>query len=312
MDHASTFLHPAGERTCTRLAAPAEPALVLQRQGPADAALHVLYVHGATFGAELSVFRRFGGRSWADALADAGATVHGFDFAGYGRSDRHPADAAGPVGRLAQAERQLARVVAHLHAELRPARLALLAHSWGGAVAARHVALGATRVDALVLFAPVVPRTRPFAPSGIAASHVEVSLLAQYRRFVADVPRGEAQVLDEAAFEAWGRDWLATDPGAHARAPAAVRVPAGPAADVDALWSGERLVDASRIACPTLVVRGEWDSVFDDADAAALLAELGAAQKQDVRLARGTHLMHLESGRGALHAAVAGFLRQLG
>ena len=50
----------------------------------------VLYVHGATFPSALSVAHRFDGRSWRDALCDAGFDVWGLDFYGFGNSDRYP------------------------------------------------------------------------------------------------------------------------------------------------------------------------------------------------------------------------------
>ena len=62
------------------LTAPGQAALALQvlhlpqnRDDPSD----VLYVHGSTFGADMSIFYRFDRRSWADALNDAGHTVCG-------------------------------------------------------------------------------------------------------------------------------------------------------------------------------------------------------------------------------------------
>src|ERR1700748_2778630 len=50
----------------------------------------VLYVHGATFPSALSVAHRFEGKSWRDALDDAGFDVWGLDFYGFGHSDRYP------------------------------------------------------------------------------------------------------------------------------------------------------------------------------------------------------------------------------
>src|ERR1700709_2643123 len=50
----------------------------------------VLYVHGATFPSALSIAHRFDGRSWRDALCDAGFDVWGLDFHGFGHSDRYP------------------------------------------------------------------------------------------------------------------------------------------------------------------------------------------------------------------------------
>jgi hypothetical protein len=44
----------------------------------------VLYVHGATFPSALSIAHRFDGRSWRDALNDAGFDVWGLDFYGFG------------------------------------------------------------------------------------------------------------------------------------------------------------------------------------------------------------------------------------
>src|SRR6202046_1569474 len=50
----------------------------------------VLHVHGATFPSALSIAHRFDGRSWRDALNDAGFDVWGLDFYGFGDSDRYP------------------------------------------------------------------------------------------------------------------------------------------------------------------------------------------------------------------------------
>jgi pimeloyl-ACP methyl ester carboxylesterase len=50
----------------------------------------VLYVHGATFPSALSIAHRFDGRSWRDELCEAGFTVWGLDFHGFGGSDRYP------------------------------------------------------------------------------------------------------------------------------------------------------------------------------------------------------------------------------
>ncbi|WP_204314709.1 hypothetical protein, partial [Stenotrophomonas maltophilia] len=63
------------------------------------------------------------------------------------------------------------------------------------------------------------------------------------------------------------------------------------------------------IRAPTAILRGEWDSLTTDADAAWLLAALtGAPEKRDVKVAKGTHLMHLEESRGDLYRAAIAFL----
>ena len=57
-------------------------------------------------------------------------------------------------------------------------------------------------------------------------------------------------------------------------------------------------------------MRGEWDSLCNDADVAWLRQALtGSPQVQDVKVAKATHLMHLENGRTALYAAANEFLK---
>lgn len=86
--------------------------------------------------------------------------------------------------------------------------------------------------------------------------------------------------------------------------------PFGPVADIGAMGSGQALYDPSRIAAPTLLARGEWDSLCTDADANRLLSGVSARDKVDVRIERATHLMHLESQRTVLHDRVNAFLRR--
>ena len=292
-----------------------DPALHLRRQRasgtPRGAAL---YVHGATFPSALSLFFRFDGCSWADALNTAGIDAWGFDFAGYGESQRYPAmlqaaDAAPPVGRVDAAERQLATVLDVVRglAGVRPP-LHLIAHSWGTLAALRCAPAFADSLASLTLFGPVVQRDGGPPEPVSAPAWRTLTIWEQYRRFIADVPRGEPHVLLDRHIEAWAGAYLATDPGSASREPPAVQVPAGPGVDIGALWSGEPLVDASRVRTPTLVVRGVWDSVCDDRDAARLLRSMTGAPARDRVLANGTHLMHLETGRISLQRAVNEFL----
>jgi len=277
-------------------------------QGGAD----VLYVHGATFPSDLSLFFRFDGRSWADALNDAGFNAWGFDFLGYGRSGRYPEmsgppGASAPPGRAEAAEGQLEQVVRHVLSHNGGRPLHLVAHSWGSVPAARFAIRAPDCVDRLVLFGPIAERAGTPAAAAMPA-HRLLTLWAQYRRFIEDVPRGHPPVLLDHHMEAWGRAYLATDAEALTRMPPAVCVPGGPAADIADHWCGRPLYDPARLSTPLLLVRGEWDSLCDDADAARLLARAGSRLKLDRKIPQGTHLMHLETSRGALHEVVNDFL----
>ncbi len=309
---------PHTPRSCYPLYMQDQPTLVLQTQAPkkdaveqAVAACDVVYVHGSTFGADMSIFYRFDGRSWADALNEAGFTAWGFDWAGYGHSQRYPHEGEKPVGRLHDVLPQLQRVVAAVRAGNGNRPVALLGHSWGATVAAAYAVKHADDVCALTLFGPIAPRASSLLPSAAAVPpprHYLTTLWAQYRRFVEDVPRGQAQVLSESHFEAWGRDYLATDPHANDRQPPAVLTPGGPMADIRDWWSGQWPFEPANLVAPTLLVRGAWDSLSTDADAAVLLGALTNAQTTDRVIERATHLMHLESQRGLLYQRVNEFL----
>ncbi|ELX09765.1 alpha/beta hydrolase fold protein [Janthinobacterium sp. HH01] len=135
------------------------PMLAQQLRRAAGDLGDVVYVHGPTFGADLSVLFAFDGRSWADELNDAGFNVWGFDFAGYGASQRCPQDDAIPAGRLHDVQAQLHRVVRAVRERNGGRPVMLLAHSWGGSVAARYAGGHPQELSALVLFAPIVMRS---------------------------------------------------------------------------------------------------------------------------------------------------------
>jgi pimeloyl-ACP methyl ester carboxylesterase len=282
------------------------PALLVRRQrhnGPP-----VLYVHGATFPSALSAAYRFNGRSWMDDWNAHGFDAWAFDFAGYGGSDRYEemrGECAGaPLGRAPQAAGQIARVVKHI-ADVTQFPLRIVAHSWGTIPAALFAMHEPQRVERLCLFGPVLQR------SGAADAPIDqrwrlVTVAQQLARFISDVPAGHPPVLIEPELHAWGPAYLASDREAEMRAPPAVRIPNGPAADIADAWSGHLPWQPRALHCPVLCVRGEWDSVTNDADAAWLKTQLPSCR--DVKIAKGTHLMHLEHAREDLFAAVREFL----
>ena len=274
----------------------------------------VFYVHGFTFPSALSVGYRFDGRSWADHLHGRGFDVWAFDFAGYGGSTRpasmnasasdHP-----PIGRAPAAACQIRAVVDHIRKQRDGARVHLVAHSWGTLAAGLFAGDHADSIGRLVFFGPLARRQIEGLPSpGRIGAWRDVSVADQLKRFVEDVPPGHPPVLIEPELADWGPAFLASDPDAPGRTPPAVRIPNGPQADIIDAMSGQLAYEPGRIAAPTLIVRGGWDSLCRDADAAWLLEALGAAEKADVVVPAATHLMHLERGREGLFAATADWL----
>jgi pimeloyl-ACP methyl ester carboxylesterase len=293
-----------------------QPRLQLfeQTTGTADRKRPVLYIHGATFSAENSIFFRFGGTSWADVLNAAGFSVWGLDFAGFGRSEAYPEMAndkppeGEPLGRAPAAAQQIERAVRAIIAETGATKLSIIAHSWGTMAAGLFAGDHPDLVDRLVLFGPVVRRDAlkgvpPLGPWRF------LTVEEQKKRFTEDVPPDGPGVLVEADFPAWADLYLTSDPSSASRTPPSVKTPNGPVADIMAAWSGTLAYDPGRIRAPVLIVRGEWDSLCTDADVAWLERALTASPEVvDVRVPRATHLMHLETGRAALHAAASAFL----
>lgn len=281
----------------------------------------MLYVHGATFPSALSVGYQFAdGRAWEESLHAAGFDVWALDFQGFAGSDRPPefdlpADSGTMPLQSEDAVVQIARAAAYIRENTSYERISVIAHSWGGVCAARFACEFPENLHRLVLFAP--PLMRPKHPDLAEARPPAeelplawqlVTVTDQLARFVRDTPMGINSVLAEPTLANWGAKWLATDPNSLSRVPAAVKVPGGSGVDVDRLWSGEDLYDPAEIKSPTLLVRGEWDSVCTDADAALLRSRMAISSFADVVVPRSGHLAHLETNRALLWKVTNDFL----
>lgn len=282
-----------------------EPALLVRRvagRGPS-----VIYVHGATFPSALSFNWRFEGRSWADDMVARGLDAWSFDFAGFGGSDRPAGYAQGadapPLLRAPDAADQLARVVDHVLAETGQARVSLLSHSWGSQPAGLFAAREPDRVARLLLFAPFAERQGD-PPAEPAPAWRWMTVAAQLARMTADTPAEHPPVLLDPDLAAWGAAYLASCPEGGE----GVKTPGGPVADTQAAWSGALPWDPSKVRAPTLIVRGAWDSLCNDADAAWLGGRLAAVETWDVRIVAAGHMAHLEQARNRLFAVTGTFL----
>jgi pimeloyl-ACP methyl ester carboxylesterase len=273
----------------------------------------VLYVHGGTFSSGLSIAHRFDGRSWRDHLCAAGFHVWGLDFHGFGFSDAYremaePAEAHPPLGRTVDCSRQLEAAMRFICAHQGVPRISLIAHSWGTIVAGKLAGRCPELVDRMVFFGPIA-RREPKGERQLLPGWRLISLKDQWDRFVADVPPTEPPVLSKRHFDEWGERYLDSDPESRMRSPAAVKVPSGAFQDIFDAWAGELAYDPSLVRAPVAMIRGEWDGMCADADARWLFDALsGSAEKRDVKIARATHLMHLEQNRFALYRETECFL----
>ena len=275
----------------------------------------VLYIHGATFPSALSIAHRFDGRSWRDALIEAGFDVWGLDFYGFGHSDRYPEMAQPakdhpPLCVAEDAAAQIGAAVRFILGHQNIEKLSLISHSWGSMPTARFAGMHPALVDRLVLFGPIAqrgPRRYETAPTFPAWRIVTPE--DQWNRFVEDVPPHEPPVLSRAHFEEWSQRYLDSDPESRSRDPAGVKTPLGPFSEILQAWHGKLAYDAARVRSPVAIIRGEWDGLMLDDDARWLFDAFSSApEKRDIKISRGTHLMHLEMMRHALWRESINFL----
>jgi pimeloyl-ACP methyl ester carboxylesterase len=275
----------------------------------------VLYVHGGTFPSGLSIAHRFDGYSWRDALCAAGFDVWGFDFYGFGFSDRYPEmneppDQHPSLCRAADAAEQVSCAAKFILDHHAVSRLSIIAHSWGAMPASHFAGSHQALVARLVLFGPIAwrPPRRYETPPAPPAWRI-VTLEDQWDRFVEDVPANVPPVLSREHFDEWGERYLDTDPESRAHNPVGVKIPTGPFTDILHAWHGRLAYEPSLVTAPVAIIRGEWDGLIPDSDARWLFDAFSASpMKRDVKISRGTHLMHLEAMRFALYGESISFL----
>jgi len=212
----------------------------------------VLYVHGATFPSALSIAHRFDGRSWRDALGEAGFDVWGLDFYGFGHSDRYPemerpATDNPPLCVAQDAAKQLEAAARFILGHQSIHNLSLISHSWGSMAAGLFASAHSALVDRLVLFAPIGRRgpRRYETPAAYPAWRI-VTPEDQWNRFVEDVPAHEPPVLSRLHFEEWVKRYLDSDPESRSRDPAGVKTPLGPFSEIIKAWHGQLAYDSCK------------------------------------------------------------------
>jgi pimeloyl-ACP methyl ester carboxylesterase len=275
----------------------------------------VLYLHGATFPSALSIAFRFDGYSWRDALCDAGFDVWGLDFLGFGESDRYPemdqpSAAHAPLCVATDAAQQAEAAVRFVLEQSGLRSVSLISHSWGSMAAGRLAGTHPELVNRIVMFAPIARREalrnvpRPDGPAWRI-----VTVEDQWKRFVEDVPAGQPPVLSRTHFDEWAQCYLDSDAQSRLHNPVGVKTPSGPRIEVLRAWQGELAWEPEKVEAPVAIIRGGWDSLVTDADARWLTSALTRSrEKRDIKIDRGTHLMHLEAMRFALWSESITFL----
>ncbi len=300
-------------------------SLYVRNRRPADmtafsAERTVLFVHGATYPAEVTFDLRLDDFSWMDYIAAHGYDVYMMDLRGYGRSTRPPQMDQPPGDNEAivttdDAVQDFGTVVEHVLERRGIDALNVMGWSWGTVITSTYTAANPDKVARLVLFAPIWLRdgASPLAGGRGAGfdAYRTVTREGARSRWLAGVPEAQRDdFLPAGWFDTWWEANLAADPVGAARPDPVVRAPNGVLQDSANFWSrGLPYYDPAAIRVPVLLAVGDLDVDTPPAMANTLFAQLvNAAEKRLVLIGGGTHTLLLEPNRLQLFAEVQLFL----
>lgn len=276
----------------------------------------VLFIHGSSFPSSLAFGFKMKQYSWMDHLSENGYKVYALDFLGYGNSDRYPemathATTDAPPGRATNAYLDIDKAIDFISKQTGKDKVYLIAHSWGGSVAALYASKYPAKIAKLTLFAAITVRQENSLPEKVTRPFESLTPEQRISAMKSLTPAAEQSRLAPEIFTNWGKTWLQSDPLAAKFKSDSVRFPSGPSVDIEALLHNAPYYNPEEIRVPTLIIRGEWDTYPDNQDAEKLFSSLkNAPQKKYVVIEKGTHVMHLEESRLQLFAEVTHFLQQ--
>lgn len=275
----------------------------------------LLMVHGATFPSETGFDLDLPGGSWMEHVARRGFDVYFVDVRGYGRSTRpaamnQPPANSPPFADTRDAVRDISAATDFILKRRSVQRIDLLGWSWGTTTMAGFAAENPSKVERLVLYAPVwyLPSAPPF--TGAYRTTTGDQLRPNRGRGIP--PEKLEEISPVAWFDKWWSAILATDPEGAKQNPPALRSPNGVMKDFADVWSqGKSTFDPGAIRSPTLLIGGEWDGITPPAMAQELFKRLTAAKyKRLVMLSEGSHSISIEKNRMHLISEVQNFLEE--
>ena len=283
----------------------------------------VLFIHGSSFPAELAFGFRMNGVSWMDELSDAGYDVYALDFLGYGASDRYPEmslppAAHKPLGRAGEVYHDIDKAADFIIKKCGVQKVNIIAHSWGGSVAALYANKYSNKINKLVLFSAITV-SNPVVenPEAINTAYESMTPEERVKLMKGLTPAGEQCRLENELFTTWKEDWLEsalpfqTNTGGTDIRKTEINFPAGPSEDISELEEGHSYYSPDSIYCPVLLIRGEWDKFPSWKQAETLYKSLKNARcKRYIVIEKATHVMHLEKNRFQLYDEVKQFLNE--
>ncbi len=275
----------------------------------------VLFLSGSSIPSSLSLSFRMGNYSWMDNLTENAYDVYALDFLGFGNADRYPEmksnlSAGKLTGRATDAYLDVAKAVDLICKKTGKNKVYLIAHSWGGSVAALYAGRFNDKVEKLILYATITARQSAEKPQIIQTSYKSLTPKQRVDAFKNLTPPGKECQMEKEMLETFGKDWLLSDLSSREFKTDSVRYPSGPQQDVEDLLHNKPYYDPAEIRVPVLVVRGEWDNYPNNNDGDSLFRGIeNAPYKKYVVIAKSTHIIHWEKARYQLYDETLRFLK---
>lgn len=278
----------------------------------------LLFVHGATYPAELCFDLRVEEFSWMEYIASFGCDVYCVNVRGYGKSTKPPemsVEAAKnkPIVDTEVAVRDFEAAAKWIMKRRGIRSLNVMGWSWGTVIAGTYTARHPRSVNSLVLHAPVwIRKTASLVNNGNKlGAWRAVTAKDAIKRWNTGLPRG-VRTAPKAWQDLWAQAIFASDPVGAAAKPPFLRAPNGVVQDIRKYWlRGRAKYKAADIRVPTLIVMGAWDADTPTYMAQALYPELvNASPKRMVIIGECTHMAMLEKPRMTLFREVQLFLAE--
>src|SRR5262249_1840835 len=267
----------------------------------------LLFIHGATYPAETTFDLPLGGRSMMDYIAQQGWDVYLVDVRGYGGSTRppemdKPPTEGKPFADTSAAVKDVSAAVNYILQKRGVAKINLMGWSWGTAIMGMYTAENNSKVNRLVLYAPLwIFTTRPIIGGGgpFGAYPAGTKESAKQRWLAGVSEKKKDDLIPPHWVEHRADATLATAPIGSQHTPPAPPRPHTALPQLRTYWAaGKSQYDPGDIRVPTLLIHAEWDADLPSDQAHAYFAKLtNTPYKRFVEIGEGTHTIIMEKNR---------------
>lgn len=285
----------------------------------------VLILHGATLPSIIFDLPYAHDKpSMMENFADKGYATYSLDFRGYGLSSKptemeDPSMAGPPLITHTDAAADVDDVVQMIQERHPGVPIVLVGFSWGSSISG-YIATHSNWISRLILLGPVYSYKNPAwleladpSDSSKLNPGIKSYRIASRDRWCGlwdrELRGRDASWRNPSTFKALLDHIESTDAdwAEKTQNKGCIRIPTGVLADALRTYNQNPIYNASKIQCPTLILRGEYDTASLCADADGLMATL-TCQKQRIDIADATHYGILEQGSERFFKVITDFI----